>query len=75
MIGDPPSFVGGVHLRSTWSLSQSVASGVPGASGSSEIKPNIQIIVQVGELLSEGQMWYLEKEMTTLEEILCQKVV
>lgn len=35
VIGDPPSFNGGVHLRSTWSLSQSVTSGVPGAPGSS----------------------------------------
>lgn len=35
VIGDPPSFVGGVHLKSTWSLSQSVTSGVPGLPGSS----------------------------------------
>jgi len=42
VIGDPPSFTGGVHLRSTWSLSQSVASGAPGASGSSEMRQGIQ---------------------------------
>jgi len=42
VIGDPPSFTGGVHLRSTWSLSQSVASGAPGASGSSEMRKGIQ---------------------------------
>ena len=33
VIGDPPSFLGGVHSKSTRSLSQSVATGVPGLSG------------------------------------------
>jgi hypothetical protein len=60
VIGDPPSFVGGVHLRSTWSLSQSVASGVPGASGSSKIGKNIQAISEVGELLPADQIWCLD---------------
>lgn len=36
--GEPPSFLGGVHFKSTWSLSQSVISGVPGASGLSVIE-------------------------------------
>ena len=35
VIGDPPSFKGGVHLRSMWFLSQSAASGRPGGPGSS----------------------------------------
>ena len=36
VIGEPPSLFGGVHLRSTWSLSQSVAWRLPGFPGSSE---------------------------------------
>lgn len=35
VMGVPPSLSGGDHLRSTWSLSQSVGSGRPGLPGSS----------------------------------------
>lgn len=38
VIGAPPLFLGGVHLRSTLSESQSVISGVPGLPGISVIK-------------------------------------
>ena len=34
-MGEPPSDLGAGHSKSTWSLSQSITSGLPGAPGSS----------------------------------------
>lgn len=47
VIGEPPSDLGAGHSKSTWSLSQSMISGLPGGSGSSNKR---KVFVTAGHL-------------------------